>query len=193
MSNLFQVNRKIRDAFILNIRRAFTGDAKYPYVETLSGEYDFDNTKVVISDITPQESAFFPAIVIETLSGAENRYLGPDDLLEHKNNSFEAIDDQKFSSIVSTLTISIYTINDSIARDEIVDRIYDRLKTITDDIADNGIEIIRATFPAHAQNFQNDRWYYTARLTFTIYSEWKDDMGPGTLVASIPITLSLTP
>jgi hypothetical protein len=196
VSNTYQILRSTRDAVILNLRRIFSGDPtyKYRYVELSSGEYDWDSTRLIISDIIPQEHAFFPAIVVDTVSGPETRYLGPDDLRETRDPiTHEVIEEKLFSSLDLTVNINVYTINDTIARDEIVDRIYDHLKLITDDLADNGIEIKRVSFSPETRAFVDDRWYITARIVLEIYKEWSDDIAIGDLVGSIPITISLNP
>jgi hypothetical protein len=193
MSLTYQIQRKIRDSLIKNLRRIFNGNLKYPYIELLSGEYDWENTKVVISDILPQEHAFFPAIVVDTVASVETRYLGPEDLYEVKNSNHEVIEDRFFSSIDSIATINIYTIDDTISRDEIMDTIYDHFKLITDDLAANGIEIKKTTFNVDRRSFVDNRWYYTASITLDLYSEWEDIPAVGDLVESIPITITLGP
>lgn len=193
MSLAFQVTRKVRDAVILNLRRIFNGDPKYPYVETIDGEFDFDQSKVFISDILPQEHAALPAIVVDTVSGAEIRYLGPDDLGETKNNDFEVTNDRLFTSIDMTVNINIYTINDTISRDELTDRIYDHFKLITDDLAEQGIEIKKTIFNPDRRNFLDNRWYYVATYTLEVYTEWVDDLGAPELVSGLNIDLQLNP
>lgn len=190
MSSTFQIHRKIRDALILNLRRVFQGDSKYPYVETISGEYDYDTTKIVISDAIPQDHVFFPALVVDNLSGSEQRYLGPDDLGETKDSNFHVTSDSIFSSLNMTATVTLYCY-DTIARDEIIDRIYDHIKLITDDLADNGIEVKRQGLPASGRQFINDRWLLTSTISFELYSEWVDQLPIGDLVAKIPINLTL--
>lgn len=192
MSNAFQINRKVRDAVILNLRRVFTGDPKYPYVETPEGEYDFANTKVVISDIIPQESAFFPAIVVDTVSGEEERYLG-DDLGELKDSNNVSQADMQFSSIVLTVNVSFYTIDDTIARDELVDRVYDHFKSITDDLADSGIEIIKTSFLSDRRTFVLDRYLIVAGLSLKVYTEWNDQDTGYPTIATIPIDVTTDP
>ena len=194
MSATFQINTKVRNALILNLRRIFTGDPIYPYKELGNGEYDFDpnnGTKIVISDAIPTEPAFYPAIVVDTVSGSETRYLGPDDLLEIKDSNGRTIEDKKFSSLDLAVNLNIFTAGDTIARDEILDRIYDQFKLITDDLAESGIEIKNTSFNQESRLFQNDRWYITAKLTLNVYTEWEDELGVENLVSSIPIDLSV--
>ena len=198
MSTTFQINKKVRDAFILNLRRIFTGDPVYPYKELPNGNYDFDpntGTKIIISDAIPTEPAFYPAIVVDTVFGTETRYLGPEDLFETKDVDNVTIEDKKFASLDLTVNLSVFTAGDTIARDEILDRIYDQFKLITEDLAESGIEIKDTTFNQETRLFQNNRWYVTARLTINVYTEWEDELGVGDTIASIPIdmTLDLTP
>lgn len=193
MSNLYQINKKVRDAVILNLRTLFLGHSKYPYVETITGEYDFDATKIIISDAIPNEHAFFPAIIVDTVTGKEQRYLGADSLGQSKDNHNVVTTDLKFASIPLTVNINIFTIDDTIARDEIVDVIYDHFKLTTTELAASGIEIIATAFNPDRRVFNGDRYYITASITMQVYTEWVDDLGPGTTLAKIPITLTLIP
>jgi hypothetical protein len=156
-----------------------------------SGEYDFDNTKIVISDVIPQENAFWPCIVVNTVVGQEQRYLGPDGGSEVKDNSGTVVQDNLLSSIPLTVQIQAYTIDDTIARDEIIDQIYQQFKTLTDDLAANGIELWRDSFVAENRVFINDRWAITAGIQLEVYTEWTQDLGPGTTLAKIPVDISV--
>lgn len=193
MSNTYQINRKVRDAVIFNLRTLFLGHPKYPYVETITGEYDFDHTKIVISDAIPNEHAFFPAVIVDTVQGREQRYLGADSLDMPKDNTNTVTGDRKFASIPLTVNINLFTIDDTIARDEIIDIIYDHFKLITDQLAAAGIEIVNTSFNPDRRTFNGDRYYITASISMQVYTEWVDDLGPGTTLAKIPITLTLIP
>jgi hypothetical protein len=194
MSNTFQITRKVRDAVVLNLRRVFKTDPKYTYVEftTPPFDYDFDNTKIVISDAIPAEHAFFPAVTVDTVVGDEQRYLGPDSYRAREDGGVQQTD-ELFASIPMTVNINVHTIDDTVARDEIVDRIYDQFKLITDDLADAGIEIKKTRFNADRRAFNGDRWYITATISIEIYTEWTDDLGPGDTLATIPVSLTLVP
>ena len=189
----YQINRKIRDAFILNLRSIFAADSKYTYVETPGGEYDFKNTKIVISDAIPTESAFFPALLVSAIPAQESRYLGPEALREVKDSSNNVIGDEKFSSIVSNVSLTLHTIDDTIARDEIMDTVYQQFKLLTEELAVDGIEIIESSFAADRRQFVRDRWFITATINIRVYTEWQTDFGPGTTLAKIPIELNLIP
>jgi hypothetical protein len=187
-----QVVTKIRDKVISNLRRLLSTDLKYTYVELPSGDYNFDLTKIIISDIIPQDHAFYPAVIVESVGGDETRYIGPDTLNLVKNVHHVVTDDLLFDSIVSTVTINIYTIDDTIARDELTDLIYNNFKYTNDDLANAGIEIIRTHFPVHAQAYADQRWYLTGRITMELYSEWKGSLGTGTTLTQTNVTVTLS-
>jgi hypothetical protein len=317
-----QIVTKIRDQIINNIRRLLSTDSKYTYVELPDGEYDFSQTKVIVSDIFPQDSAFYPAIIVENISGTETRYLGPEsdqiikslppsaqdnttsttfnvtavidtthlgvnsltglhigDVISQGTNTttiafvglpvtITSVPDSThlnvsslfgikvgdtivqgihtttvssissstsiqvvsstgfvagpaydtnvpqltvgstsgwavtttnlagnellFSSIVSTVTINIYTIDDSLGRDEITDLIYNNFKYTTTDLANFGIEIIKTTFPTFASAYNEGRWFFSGKLVMDVYSEWDGVVAPAVNITdnSVSITLS---
>lgn len=191
MSSSFQIVKKIRDGVVLNLRRIFTGDPLFPYVETIGGDYDFAQTKIVISVNIPNENAFFPALIVDAVTADEIRYLGADDLDETKDNFNVTTADRKFSSLLADVTINVYVVEDPLARDRLVDRIYDHLKLITNDLADLGIEVIKTSIGADRQSFQEDRWFIITPITLKVYTEWVDDVGVAETVSSIPITIDL--
>ena len=67
------------------------------------------------------------------------------------------------------------------------------MKTITDDLAVNGIEVATTDFNTDSKTFINDRWYIVASLTLHVYTEWMDDLGAGTTLKKIPIDLHIKP
>jgi hypothetical protein len=317
-----QIVTKIRDQFINNIRRILSTDPKYTYVELPNGEYDFTNTKVIVSDIFPQDHAFYPAIVVENISGAETRYLGPeseqviknlppsaedtttstpfdvtsiidtthmgvssltglhigDTLVQGTNTTTIAFvglpitissvpdsthlgvsslagiqvgdtivqgihtttvsgisgpttiqvvsstgfttgtaydtnvpqltvgsttgwavtttnlagNESLFASIVSTVTINIYTIDDSIQRDELTDLIYNDFKYTTTDLANFGIEIIRTSLPTFASAYNEGRWFYSGKLAIDVYSEWDGVVAPAVNITDNNVSITLS-
>lgn len=200
MSSTFQINRKIRDAFVYNLRRIFSTDPIYPYVEATvpydpdaKAEYDPDASKIDITGHIPNSHARFPHITVEVISGPESRYIGPDDLRETKDGSYVTVTDEIFASFHLTVSINVYTIDDTLAADEILDRIHDQFKTIQDDLADNGIEIKNHVFNGVRYQYIRDRWYVTGLVTLNVYSEWKDSLEIGDTITSIPIDLQITP
>ena len=317
-----QIITKIRDQVINNLRRLLSTDTKYTYVELPNGEYDFANTKVIISDIFPQDHIWYPAIIVENISGAEERYLGPESDQVIKNlppsaqdnttsttfNVIRVIDsthlevssltglnigdvisqgtnitsiafvglpititgvtdgthldisslvgikvgdtivqgmhtttvsgisgattievasssgfvtgtaydtnvpqltvgstsgwavtttnlagnESLFSSIVSTVTINIYTIDDSIQRDELTDLIYNNFKYTTTDLANFGIEIIRTSFPTFASAYNEGRWFFSGKLVMDVYSEWDGVVAPAVNITDNNVSISLS-
>ncbi len=199
MSSSFQITKKVRDAVVRNLRRVFSTDSIYTYVELggpydpqANNEYDPDNSKIDITGHIPDSHAKFPHIAVEVISGAEIRSLGPDTLRETKDSNFKTITDEIFASFKMTVSINIYTIDDTLAVDEILDRIHDQFKLVTDDLANNGIEIQNHVFNGVRYQYVRDRWYVTGSETLNIYTEWKDDLGVETTVASIPIDIQIT-
>lgn len=193
MSNQFQVTKKVREAVILNLRRIFTGDPDYNYAETLSGEYDFDNTRITIASVLSQEPVFFPAITVETVPGQEQRYLGPDSYRTTHDINGVQTSDEMFTSLSMTVTISIHTVDDLKTKDQIIDRIYDHMKLITDDLASHGVEIKRTSFLNDKRSFNGDRWFISGGMSLEIYTEWRDDLGVGATVTHVPVSLTLIP
>lgn len=317
-----QIVTKIRDQFINNLRRILSTDPKYTYVELPNGDYDFSQTKVIVSDIFPQDHIFYPAIIIENISGAEDRYLGPESeqiikslppssqdtttsttfnitkiigtiqlgvdslmglnigdtitqgtntttisaiglpftissvpdsthlavsslagisvgdsivqgihtttisgisgpttievasssgfidgmaydtnvaQLTVGNNSgwtvsttYLAGNETLFSSIVSTVTINIYLIDDSIQRDELTDLLYNYFKYNTTDLADFGIEIIKTHFPAFASAYSEGRWFFSGKLAIDVYSEWDGVVAPAVNITDNNVSISLS-
>jgi hypothetical protein len=192
MSNSYQVTKKVKNALVYNLRRIFTNNTsfpKYKYIET-SGQYDPDLSTIDITGDIPDSHSRFPHIAVDVISGPEKRYIGPDALRETKSGN--VVDsDQIFASFDLTANINIYTIDDTLTRDELMDAIHDQFKLITDDLADNAIEIVNTTFNGDTRAYVRDRWYITGRLTLKLYTEWKDDLGVGDTIASIPIDLQI--
>lgn len=189
MSSPYQINKKIRDAIIINLRRIFTGDTAYPYVETVGGEYDFKNTKIVISDVIPQQHAFWPAIIVDSVTGTETRYLG-DDLGYIKDEDDIVETDEYFSSLELAVTLTVFTIDDTIARDELLDRVYHGLKLVIDDLATNGVVVKNTSFTGDQRTYQNDKYYIGAGIRLEIYSEWVDDQDVTDTIGKVQVTLN---
>jgi hypothetical protein len=143
---------------------------------TQGGEWDFDNSQIFIGDVIPQDYNDWPMVVVDSTSANETRYIGPDDLGWTKNEFGVVTQDKIFSSLVVTVNINLYTIDDTIARDEILDLIYNNISTIRDDLATHGIEMIDRTFPAESRAYQDGRWYITNHFVLNVYCEWSDDL-----------------
>lgn len=159
MENSYQIVKKIRDAVIVQLRDAFTQDERYTYNE------DSLLTKIMIHDVSANETLKIPSIIINTLSGEESRYL-QNDLVQETATGFT-----RGSGINSSTSIEVLTL-DTISRDEIVDRIYQLLKDMTDTLADYGVGILKTNFNPERRQFVGDRWWYTSGVTLSCYSEW---------------------
>lgn len=166
--------KRIRDAVIVNFRTAFSTDPLYPYVENTDGTVDFDCTKIVINDATPEDYFHLPSINVMTASGEEHRFLQED--------FFEEFTDEDTSGKVTrrgapmSFTVSVEaTALDVITRDELLDRMYERLKLITDDLADKGIGILKTSLRPDRRDFRGDRWFYTSGVDLYLYAEWLEE------------------
>lgn len=145
---------------------------------TQGGLFDFDNSEIFISDAIPQNYQDWPCLIVDTVSASETRYLGPEDLSQAKN-SFNVVNSDKiFSSLVVNVNISLYVIDDTIARDEIIDLIYNNLSEIRNQLAVDGIEMIDRTLPTETRVFQDQRQYITNRFVLRVYCEWTDSLTP---------------
>lgn len=158
---------------------------------TQGGLYDFDNSQIFIGDVIPQDYQDWPALVVTTQSVTENRYLGPEDQGWSKNSFGVVTQDAIFSSLVATVNINLYVVDDTIARDEIIDLIYNNLSEIRDSLAINGIEMIDRTLPTENRVFQDQQWFIENHFTLRVYCEWTDKLTPIVNVTDINTTLPL--
>lgn len=154
------------------------------------GLWDFDNSEIFIGDVIPQDYQDWPMVVVDTASANETRYLGPEDLSWTKNEFGVVTQDKIFSSLVINVNINLYTIDDTIARDEIIDLIYNNISEIRTDLATHGIEMIDRTFPTETRVYQDGRWYVTNHFILRVYCEWSDDLDI-TNVTGVNTSLSL--
>lgn len=181
--------RRVRDNLVLALRNALTGHVKYPYVETISGEFDFDKSKIWISDVTPLDSVAYPMITVDTLSGEDQRYIG-DEFGDRINPSIGGLtinETVSFSSIPMTATVKIYT-RDTLVRDDLQAVVYDTLKINKDILATAGkAEVIGTRWAADAREYVQDRWWYVSAVTMEIYTEWSTTTSVNT-VSGISLT-----
>jgi hypothetical protein len=150
------------------------------------GLFDFDNSEIFISDAVPQDYQDWPCIVVDTASASETRYLGPEDSFQAKNSANVVIQDQIFSSLVVVVNIKVYTIDDTLARDKIIDLIYNNISEIRHQLAVNGIEMIDRTLPTETRLVQNQRVYIENHFILRVYCEWSDNLAI-TNVSSISV------
>lgn len=156
---------------------------------TQGGLFDFTNSKIFIADAIPQDYQDWPMIVVDTASARETRYLGPEDLAYTKNYFNVVNTDEIFSSLEVVINIKVYTIDDTLARDNIIDLIYNNLSTIRHQLAINGLEMIDRTMPTETRVFQDQRQYITNHFVLRVYCEWTDSLTPITNVSGISLTI----
>jgi len=152
------------------------------------GLFDFDNSKIFISDAVPQDYQAWPSIVVDTASASETRYLGPEDSYDAKNSANIVTTDVIFSSLVVVVTIKVYIIDDTLARDKIVDLIYNNMSTIRHQLAVNGIEMIDRTLPTETRLVQNQRVYIENHFVLRVYCEWTNSLAV-TNVTGLTVTV----
>lgn len=165
--------KRVRDAIVLNFRRAFTYDTSYPYVQNNDGSANFDCTRIVINDSTPEDYYSLPSINVMTASGEEHRFI-QEDFFEPFEDDNGEISSRRGAPLDIRVVVEA-TALDIITRDQLVDRMYEKFKIITNDLADNGIGILKTSINADRREFKNDRWYYTSGITLYLYAEWLDE------------------
>jgi len=164
---------------------------------TQGGLFDFDNSEIFISDAVPQDFQDWPCLIVDTASASETRYLGPEDSFELKNTSNVVTQSEIFSSLVVNVNIKLYVIDDTLARDKIIDLIYNNMSEIRHQLAVNGIEMIDRTMPNETRIAQNQRIYIENHFILRVYCEWSDSLTPIVNVSgigvSVPVQTALAP
>ena len=158
---------------------------------TQGGLLDFDNSEIFIADAIPQDYQDWPMIIVDTASASETRYLGPEDSYQAKNVFNVVTVDEIFSSLVVNINIKVYTIDDTLARDKIIDLIYNNISEIRHQLAINGIEMIDRSLPTETRIAQNQRVYIENHFILRVYCEWSDNPAI-TNISSVSITVPLT-
>lgn len=155
---------------------------------TQGGLWDHDNSDIFIGDAVPQDYQNWPMIIVDTASASETRYLGPEDSFTQKNSSNVVIRDEIFSSLVVNVNVKVYTIDDTLARDQIIDLIYNNISELRSKLAVLGMEMIDRTLPTETRLVQNQRVYIENHFILRLYCEWSDAL-PITNVSSLSITV----
>lgn len=154
------------------------------------GLWDHDNSDIFIGDAVPQDYQDWPMIIVDTASAAETRYLGPEDSFQQKNQSNIVIKDEIFTSLIVNVNIKVYTIDDTIARDQIIDLIYNNISEFRSKLAILGMEMIDRTLPTETRLVQNQRVYIENHFILRLYCEWSDSLAI-TNIESITITVPI--
>lgn len=189
------VQFRVRNSLILAIRQAFVGHPRYPYVELPSGEFDYDNSKIFISDVTPIDYVAYPFVVVDTLPAEEQRYLGPDILADIINPSIGGLtltSTVNFTSIPLTANVKIYT-RDTITRDNLISAVYDTLKINKNILATNGVEVLSTQWLPESREFILDRWWYVSTVSMMLYAEWSNTTDDVTVITGVHLTNVFTP
>jgi hypothetical protein len=163
---------------------------------TQGGLWDFDNSEIFIGDAIPQDYQDWPMIIVDTASASETRYLGPEDSYQAKNVFNVVTVDEIFSSLVVNINIKVYTIDDTLARDKIIDLIYNNISEIRHQLAINGIEMIDRSLPTETRIAQNQRVYIENHFILRVYCEWSDStsiVNVSSVGVSVPFYTSVIP
>jgi hypothetical protein len=180
-------------------RVQFGADTNYYYVSTISSDtnlalttnytgattvgstvswasnvvVNFDCTRIAINDATPQDYYYLPSINVMTAAGEETRFL-QEDFFEEFTDANGNQSERRGAPMSINVTIDAMAL-DVITRDQLVDRLYEKFKIITTDLAANGIGILKTSISPDSRKFENDRWYYTSSVTMHLYAEWLDE------------------
>lgn len=185
------IAKRVRDAIVLNLRRAFSTDTDYPYVQNLDGTVNFDQTKITINDVTPDDHLFFPTIIVSSLAGEEHRFLQEDFFNFSVDPDTQVATETRGAPITFSVKIEA-TALDTVVRDEVLDRLYQKFKIVTDDLADNGVGVVKTSLLADRREFPHDRWIYTSGVLMTLYGEWLEEEVVTDTVGSISGEVSTT-
>ena len=134
---------------------------------------DFDCSGIAINDVTPEEYYSLPSINVMTANGEEHRFI-QEDYFEAFEDSNGEISDRRGAPLDINVVVEATAI-DIITRDELVDRLYEYFKIITDDLANSGVGILKTSINTDRREFKNDRWFYTSGVTMHLYAEWLDE------------------
>lgn len=182
--------KRVRDAIVLNFRRGFSYDTKYTYVQNPDGSVNFDCTKVVVNDVTPENAYFLPSINVMTVNGDEHRFL-QEDFFDEYTDELGADVTRRGAPMTFNVAVDA-TALDTITRDELLDRMYRNLKIITDDLANYGVAVVKTTIRGDRKEFKGDRWFYTSGVELHLYAEWTecDVIDPNTTVDNISANIT---
>lgn len=162
----FQISKNVVNAFIIGLRNLFATNVKYAYND------DMETTLIEITDLNPQEVAFFPAIIISSVTGPNSsKYLDDDFLYEIKDISNVLIGEQYGNQLHLRVDLDLYCLS-TIAREEITDTTYLYLKTLTADFAEMGVDIRGIDYGGPSTETIGTRVFHKQTLSVTTYSEW---------------------
>lgn len=170
------IARRVRDAIVVNLRNQFALDPVYPYIENADGTLNINTiapyTQIAINDATPIDFLIYPCITVENLSGVEHRFLQQDYFEQFKDASGN-IHERRGAPMTMEVTIKA-TALDTVVRDQVLDRLYERFKILTDYLSASGVGIVKTDLLSDGREYPYDRWVYTAGIKMTLYVEWTE-------------------
>lgn len=172
MQDVYQIKKRVRDAIITNLKNFFKTHEKYRYVETEEGIVDLERTKIMISDVTPNEVLKIPVIYVDVMSGTETRLIDHDLLYEEFTEEGLRVERSTYLSLTCTILVYAY---DTIVRDELADLVYQSIKRYLKDLNKNGVVVRKVDMEAERRVMIQDRWYYTSGLRLDLGAEWIED------------------
>lgn len=162
----YQISKNIVNAFIIGLRNLFANNTKYTYSD------DMETTLIEVTDLNPQEVAFFPAVIISSVTGPNSSiYFSDDFLYEIRDSNNSLIGEQHGNQLKLQIELSLYCIS-TIAREEITDLTYLYLRTLTADFAEMGVEIRYINYGAPSTETIGTRVFHKQVLSVDTYSEW---------------------
>jgi hypothetical protein len=186
------ISRRVRDAIVINLRNQFALDPVYPYVENPDGTLNFNTTapytQIAINDATPLDFLFYPCITVENLSGEEHRFL-QQDYFEQFKDSTGAVFNRRGAPMTMEVVIKAKAL-DTVVRDQVLDRLYERFKILTDYLSASGVGVVKTSLLPDDREFPYDRWIYTSGVRMTLYVEWTEINPIGTTLTKVTGTVS---
>jgi len=180
----YQISKNLVTAFIIGLRNLYTDNTKYTYTE------DMETTLIEVTDLSPQEVAFFPCVIISSVTGPNSSiYFYDDFLYEIRDDDDVLIGEQHGNQLKLKITLSVYCLT-TIAREELTDQTYLYLKTLTSDFADMGVEIRYIEYGTPSTQTIGTRVFHKQTLTVDTYSEWTTtkDIIASERIGSIDVT-----
>ena len=168
-----KIIKRVRDAIIEGYRQSFSYDPEFTYVTNADGTVNFDCSKLVINDVTPDDYYFLPSINVMTASGVEHRFI-QEDLFEPFTDVNGNTSARRGAPMDITISVDATSL-DTVTRDKLVDRMYENFKIVNAKLADHGVGLLKTTIKADRREFKNDRWYYTSGVDLYLYAEWIDE------------------
>jgi hypothetical protein len=186
------IARRVRDAIVVNLRNQFALDPVYPYIENPDGTLNINTTppytQIAINDATPIDFLIYPCITVENLSGEEHRFLQQDYFEQFKDASGNVFN-RRGAPMTMEVTIKA-TALDTVVRDQVLDRLYERFKILTDYLSASGVGVVKTSLLADGREFPYDRWIYTSGIRMTLYVEWTEINPIGATLAKITGTVT---